>query len=387
MCARFLLKNALRISDRSAFLKKSARICAASPPHSAFRVGRSIAISARVRRIAEDKLNKEDVMRNNYFFKKLPLLLAGLMLLGLFPVHAQEKAIAATTPAQTTVPVQMTVTLRVLGDGKRTPEVNQEDVVVRQGNKRLQVTGWTPARDGRAGLDLFILIDDSADQSVASQFGDLRSFITSQPPNAQVGVGYMRNGTVQIAQNFTTDHELAAKALRIPLASSGAYGSPYLSVIDLMKRWPADSNRRQVVMITDGIDRFRGGPSYRGLANISTDVDSASRVAQRTGTTIHTIFTRGVGRAANNFWDITNGQNGIAKLSDQTGGESYYMGTQNAVSFKPYLDSLQRSLDNQYLLEFHAAPGKKPAPVYVKLTTEVAGVELNSADSVWVNAN
>jgi hypothetical protein len=325
-------------------------------------------------------------MRKSYLITKLPLLLAALMLLGLFPVHAQEKAITATTPAQMTVPVKMTVTLRVLGDDKRMPEVKQEDVVVRQGDKRLQVTGWAPARDGRAGLDLFILIDDAADQSVASQFDDLRSFIHSQQPTAQVGVGYMRNGTVQIAQNFTTDHDQAAKALRIPVASSGAYGNPYLSVIDLMKRWPADSNRRQVVMITDGIDRFRGGPTHRGLSNISTDVDSASRVAQRTGTTIHTIFTRGVGRVASNFWEITNGQNGIAKLSDQTGGESFYMGTQNAVSFKPYLDSLQKSLDNQYLLEFHAALGAKAAPLYVKLTTEVAGVELNSADSVWVNA-
>jgi hypothetical protein len=349
-------------------------------------MARRVQFHPRPGRKPSTNFNKEDVMRKTYLFKKLPLLLAALMLLGLFPVHAQEKAIAATTPAQTTVPVQMTVTLRVLGDNKRMPEVTQDDVVVRQGNKRLQVTGWTPARDERAGLDLFILIDDAADQSVASQFDDLRAFINSQPPAAQVGVGYMRNGTVQIAQNFTTDHDQAAKALRIPLASSGAYGNPYLSVIDLMKRWPADSNRRQVVMITDGIDRFRGGPSHRGLSNISTDVDSASRVAQRTGTTIHTIFTRGVGRVANNFWEITNGQNGMAKLSDQTGGESFYLGTQNAVSFKPYLDSLQKSLDNQYLLEFHAAPGSKAALLDVKLTTEVAGVELNSADSVWVNA-
>jgi hypothetical protein len=330
--------------------------------------------------------DKEEVMRKNYLIKKLPLLLAALTLLGAFPVQAQEKAIAATTPAQATVPVQMTVTLRALDDNKRMPEVTKEDVVVRQGNKRLQVTGWTPARDGRAGLDLFILIDDAADHSVASQFDDLRSFINSQEPNALVGVGYMRNGTVQIAQNFTTDHDKAAKALRIPLASSGAYGSPYLSLIDLMKRWPADANRRQVVMITDGIDRFRGGPKHRGLSNISPDVDSASQVAQRTGTTIHTIFTRGVGRLANNYWEITNGQNGIAMLSEQTGGESFYMGTQNAVSFRPYLDALQRTLDNQFLLEFHAAPGTKPAPLYVKLSTEVAGVELNSADSVWVNA-
>jgi hypothetical protein len=195
----------------------------------------------------------------------------------------------------------------------------------------------------------------------------------------------MRNATVQIAQNFTTEHSQAAKALRLPIASSGAYGSPYLSVIDLMKRWPGHPNRREVVMVTDGIDRARGGPRYR-LNGINPDVDSASSVAQRTGTIIHTIFTRGVGRLGHNFWEITNGQNGIAKLSSETGGESFYLGTQNPVSLKPYLDDLQRILENQYMLEFQAIPGQKPGPQYVKLITEVAGVELDSADSVWVPA-
>ncbi len=317
-------------------------------------------------------------MRKN-LIHKLTMLVA-FAFLGVLPAQAQQKQAATTTP------VQMTVTLSVLGENKRMPEVNREDVIVRQGKERLEVTGWTPLRDDRAGLDLFILIDDASKPVLASQFDDLRSFINAQPPNTSIGIGYMRNGTVQIAQDFTTDHDRAAKALRLPLASSGAYGSPYLSVIDLMKRWPDDSNRREVVMITDGIDRFRGGPRHRGLSFISPDVDSASRVAQRTGTIINTIFARGVGRLGNNFWEITNGQNAMAKLSEETGGQSFYLGTQNPVSFKPYLDDLNKSLDNQYVLEFRAVPGKKPGLQYVKLGTEVAGVELASADSVWVNA-
>jgi hypothetical protein len=214
----------------------------------------------------------------------------------------------------------------------------------------------------------------------------LRAFINAQPATTFVGVGYMRNGVVQIAQDLTTDHNKAAKALRLPFASSGAYGSPYLSAIDLMKRWPDRGNRRELVMITDGIDRFRGGPHYRGLGFISPDVNSAGSIAQRNGMIVHTIFTRGVGRLGNNFWEITNGQNGMAMLSEQTGGQSYYLGTQNAVSFKPYLDELQRTLDNQYVLEFTANPGTKSGLQNVKLSTEVAGVELSSADGVWVNA-
>jgi hypothetical protein len=318
-------------------------------------------------------------MKTNKVLTVLWLLIT-LASAGVLPVSAQDKTPAATTP------VHMTVKVRLLDENKRMPDVNQEDVVVTQSKSRLDVTGWTPAVAHRTGLELFILIDDASHSSVATQFDELRGFINAQPSTTSVGVGYMRNGTVSIAQDFTTDHDQAARALRLPLGSSGSYGNPYLSAIDLMKRWPANNtNRRELVMITDGIDRFAGRQHYRGLGPISPYVDSASSVAQRTGTIIDTIFARGVGRLANNYWEITNGQNSLALLSDQTGGESYYLGTQNPVSFKPYLDDLQKNIDNQYVLEFQANAGKKSGLQYVKLTTEVAGVELDSADSVWVN--
>jgi hypothetical protein len=317
-------------------------------------------------------------MMRRKLIQRLPIFLS--LILSLLPLQAQEQTSTKTTP------VRMTVTVRALQNNKRMPDLNREDVIVKQGKERLQVTDWTPVGGDKAPLDLFILIDDAAHPSLGLQFGDLHSFIDSLPANTSVGVGYMRNGTVQVAQNLTNDHDQAARAIRLPLASSGAFGSPYLSVIDLMKRWPENSNRREIVMITDGIDRFRSEPRHRGIRSIGPDVDSASVVAQRTGTMIHTIFTRGVGLRGRDFWEITNGQNGMAKLSDETGGESFFLGTHNAVSFRPYLESLQRSLGNRYLLEFNAVPGNKAGLKNVKLTTEVAGVELDSADSVWVRA-
>jgi hypothetical protein len=194
---------------------------------------------------------------------------------------------------------------------------------------------------------------------VSSQVGDLREFIYSLPRTTAVGVGYMRNGTVRVAQDLTTDHRQAVNSLRIPLGSPGVYGSPYLSAIDLMKRWPDNSNRREILMITDGIDRLHDWPHRRGLDLISPDVGAASTVAQRTGTIIHSIYTRGVGCRGSNYWQVTNGQNAMAKLADETGGESFFLGVGEPVSFRPYLDRLQSSLDNRYRLEFNAVPGKK----------------------------
>lgn len=290
--------------------------------------------------------------------------------------------------------------------------IRREDVQVRQGKNSLQVTDWIPARDNQAGLQLFILIDDTSDTSLGSQLGDLRDFINAQAPTTSVGVGYMRNTTVNIVQNFTTDHAQAAKALRLPLASLGASDSPYLSLISLLKGWPENKLRRTVILVTDGVDRLRGlstpsgavspntrtttpnrralSPnatrSYTTMPGISPDVDSASRMAQRYGVIVHSIYTPGVGHAGRNYYELTNGQNGMAKLAEETGGESFYLGLQTPVSFKPYLDRLQLILNNQYFLVFQAMPGKKGGLQRVKISTEAPKVEIVSADNVWVSA-
>jgi len=178
---------------------------------------------------------RRKVYMKEYRFPRRALVFFTFALTSAFFLEAQ-------TPVST-VPVRMTVTLDVLGEGKRVPKVTLDDVMVRQGKDNLKVTDWVAACEDQAGLDLFILIDDASDSSLGVQLADLRAFINAQPPTTAVGIGYTRNATVQIAQNFTNDHA-AAKALRLPLGSAGAYGSPYLSVIDLMKRWPDTMNRR-----------------------------------------------------------------------------------------------------------------------------------------------
>jgi hypothetical protein len=306
------------------------------------------------------------------------LTVLAVVFTGMLCLQAQDKA-----PA-TNVPVRMTVTATPLND-KTMPELSRDDIMVKQGKDRLKVTDWTPARGDQAGLDLFILIDDACDSSLGSQLGDLRAFITAQPSTTSVGVGYMSNATVQIVQNFTADHDQAAKALRLPLGTAGAFGSPYLSVIDLMKRWPEHPNRHEIVMVTDGIDRARRSFGTR-TPTINPDVDTASDVAQRTGAIIYTIYSPGIGHWHRNFWRANNGQIGISKLSEETGGESYYLGYQSPVSFKPYLDDVQKMINNQYILGFLAKPKNKAGLQGVQISTEVAGVDFSAADSVWVPA-
>src|SRR5437016_14663213 len=171
-----------------------------------------------------------------------------------------------------------------------------------------------------------------------------------------VGVAYMSNATVQIAQNLTVDHAAAAKAVRLPRGTVSAMDSPYLSLISLVKSWPQQKVRRQVLMVSDGIDRLRGesttpspfqtpgrpgrtlAPAPGTMPTISSDADTASNASQRYGVTVHSIYSPGVGRRSLHAGEAQLGQSGVAKIADETGGEYFALGTQSPVSFKPYLD-------------------------------------------------
>jgi hypothetical protein len=94
--------------------------------------------------------------------------------------------------------------------------------------------------------------------------------------------------------------------------------------------------------------------------NPNPNVDSASGVAQRTGTIIHTIYASSARRSDRTYWKATGGQMDMTRLSDETGGKAFYTDLQDPISFSPYLDALQNILDNQYLLSFLVVPKKSP---------------------------
>src|ERR1700687_5863735 len=155
---------------------------------------------------------------------------------------------SAQQPPSETVPVSMVVSVEAR-HGKEIPMVsNKEDVRVLEGHDRLRVTDWIPLQGSQADLELLVLIEEAADQTVASQFDDVRRFISAQPPTTAIAVGYMENGTVRMVQNFTKDHDAAGKALRIPLGAAAGGNSPFLSVTDVVKRWPETKARRAVFL-------------------------------------------------------------------------------------------------------------------------------------------
>jgi hypothetical protein len=313
-------------------------------------------------------------------------------------VWSAGTALPQEKTAPRAVQVHLVITAEAQKEDSELPALRQDDVKVKQGKTFLQVTQLIPARGDTAGLQLFILVDDTLDSHVGNNLNDIRDFISAQPPATLIGIGYISNAGVNIIQNFTPDHALAAKALRLPRGTTSTMDSPYLSLISLVKGWPQQNVRREVLMVTDGIDRLRGekptasqlgpayGPVYHSMPIMSPDVNSASEISQRYNVIVHSLYAIGVGRAARSSWDLQIGLSGLSKLADETGGECFSLGTSNAVSFKPYLERLQKIFDSQYYLVFLATPGKKPSLQRVKLTTELANVEIAAPDNVWVAA-
>jgi len=271
-----------------------------------------------------------------------------------------------------------TVTMTVTAVGKKDtspPVVTKDDVQLYLHKERTQIADWK--HDGK--LYLAVLIDDSLDNVIANQWNDLKAFFAAQPDNTYISVSYARNGTAMLAQDFTNDHELAAKALRLPLGSGGAFTSPYLALMDLMKRWPASADRRSILLFSSGIDYFRGDFWTR-----PPDLDSTIGRAQKQNINVWTIYAPDAGHRGRGFFIANRAQSYLTELSDQTGAESFYLGTAAPVTLKPYFDELSVHFSNQYLLTFKASGGAKGRFERVRIATELPYVEFLAASQAFL---
>jgi len=307
-------------------------------------------------------------------------------------LNSQQKAPSSSAE------VHVVITDMAVQSDSELPRLREGEVKVKQGKTFLQVTQLVPAQGDNAALQLMILIDDTLNPVIGGNLNDLKEFIKAQPPSTVIGIGYMSNAGVNVVQNFTPDHDLAVKAVRLPRGLLSTMDSPYLSLISLVKGWTQQTVRREVLMVSDGIDRLRGetptpsrlGPNfgsvYHSMPTLSADATSASEISQRYNVIVHSLYAVGVGRAGRGSWDLQMGLSGLSKIADETGGECYSLGTSNPVSFKPYLERLQRTLDNQYYLVFLAIPKKNAGLQRVNILTEISNSEIAAPNNVWVGA-
>jgi len=281
----------------------------------------------------------------------------------------------STPPAGT--PTRMIVTTGHFYS-RPAPLLTASDLIVSEDYEPLPVTSLIPLRGDRAGLELFLLVDNCSNCEAGSQFADLRKFINSQSPTTSVGVAYIQEGKLTIAENPTPNRERAIQALNTPTGNKPT--TPFSALADLIRGWKPDSSRHAVLMISNGID-----PSpVEGPQDASAE--AAIQEAQRSGVTVYAIYHPSADYETADRNRIYTGQVQLAHVSIETGGEAYFLGFGPLPSLTPFLSDIADHLVNQYLVEFMAKPGEASELEEVTVRSKLTDVEIIAPNKVWVEA-
>lgn len=273
------------------------------------------------------------------------------------------------------------VTMLPKNDKQETADVPGNSVQVQVNGKQANITNWEALRGPQAEVELVLLIDSGSRASLGREWSNITHFIQDLPPNVKVTLGYMEHGNAVLAGPLTTNHAQAAKELHLPMGVPGESASPYFCLSNLAKHWPsADrSARREVIMITDGVD-------YYNLHYDPDDpyVQSAMNDAARAGVVVYSIYWKNNGMLARSWYETNAGQNLLEEVTQSTGGHSYWIGFGNPVSLSPYFDDFERRLKNQYELGFAAPLKGNSQLVQIKVKSSDSKVKVDAPQRVLV---
>ncbi len=303
------------------------------------------------------------------FNRRFVLSTAFSAAVAVLPAFAQELPNEGPVPTTALIQVQ----------SKNDAPLNSAALKLEVNGHAAEISSVTPV--AKDGAQVAILIDDGLRGNFGVQLGDVQHFIASLPPNVQVLVGYMQNGTVRADGGFTTNHQAVAQALRIPLSAPGISASPYFSLQEFVKHWPGQGNAaRMVLMITNGVDPYNG--SVSPLNQDSPYVEAAQNDAQRAGVAVYSIYygDAGIRGGLANF----SGQSYLQQVADATGGESFYQGRITPPSLAPYLNEFKKAIAESYLVTFNASANheKSGTLTSVKFKSEQSGVKIHAPQAV-----
>jgi hypothetical protein len=257
----------------------------------------------------------------------------------------------------------------------------KQDLQLKVNGKASDITGWLPLREQNSNLEMVILIDSSARASLALQFGEIAGFIQSLAPNAKVAIGYMNNGSAVMAGPLTTNHDQGVKQLRMAGFPAGSNASPYFCLSDLAKHWPSTNHsaRREVVLISDGVDNY-GEP----LDLNDQYVNAAINDSIRAGLVVYAIFWPNRGPTDKSDSKSFDGQNLLSQVTQATGGNGYWTGGAKPVSLSPNFDDITWRLKNQYRLSFQSLLKGKPRIQDIELKANNAAIEVCTPQRVFI---
>jgi VWFA-related protein len=287
--------------------------------------------------------------------------------------HGQTTTLVSSgSPAR---PVIIPLTIRVKGEVAPSElELQTVDLTVHEDGEAQTILSIR-AMGTSAPITLMILIQDDLVPAIGLETKSLAQFVRLLPRGSRVSLGYLRTGSLQVRQKFTSDLERAAKSLRGPMgiANVGPY-NPYVEVIEALNRFDAQpAGRRAILLISDGLDASRGLDSSGPMQSI--DLQRAITEAQRRGVAIYSFYAPTVA-IANNSNLISNAQSSLQRISDETGGRAFFQGFGAPTSFDPFIKELNAALDRQIALTYLSTHLNKGFH-RVKITSSTPGVQIS----------
>jgi len=225
-------------------------------------------------------------------------------------------------------------------------------------------------------LELFMVIDEAANANddFTARLQELRHFVTTQPDSVAIGVAYIHGGVLQVVQNPTTDHQVAAAALRAPAGSEAA--NPYAALSDLVLHWVSNSVSREIVLVSMRSDESAGEGASCGNA------ETAIQDAERAGVIVYALYNPSTDHVSLSKLDATSVD--LGQLAYQTGGEGYLVARGPAETFEAILADIAEHLANQYLVKFRLTPNTGSGLQTVDVTAGSADRELMAQHEVQV---
>lgn len=247
-------------------------------------------------------------------------------------------------------PVTIPITIRFRHESKEKRELEPVgDITVREDGEAQKVISQRGI--GASPLTLAVLIQDGVVPSVSSDITRIADFVRHLPRGSRVLVGYIRSGSLQVRQKFTSDLERAASTMRAPIPFASASSSnTYQEIIEGLRRFDSQpTGRRAILVVSDGLDSSQGF----SISPQSLNLERAIKEAQRRSVAVYAFYAPTVSIiSGGNRLLIGNAQGSLERLSEETGGRAFFQGTGAPVSFEPYLRDLATSLSRQIAVTY-----------------------------------
>lgn len=266
-----------------------------------------------------------------------------------------------------------TITVTVEQKGRtRIPSLVAGDFLVYENGIEKEVLSAVPATNKKAPLNLAIVIQEGIPQ-INSEIKALKSFIRELPEGSQVMIAYINGGFIDVRQPFTDDLDRAAGRLRVVSSVTNVTTSPYIPLIDVMKRFNGFKHgRNEILFISSGFDPLVGA---RDLPTANIYLERAVKLAQQQNITVFSLFAPST--ITRRSFIASNGQNSLNYLAEQTGGRAFLSGFSGFVTFDAPLIEFGKLLNQQYVITFKSAnSGKRYSEVKVK--TDYSNLKVRS---------